>query len=353
MRLQPDVTDAQRVFSSGMSCVVTVGGGAPSVPMFQQSHDQAATWSPFLSVDRLRGLPFDSREPVWPRRQRSRRLRTQSARVCGEGHLRRALAWTWRGRLPHPRRWPDVEPGAGDVRLGCRYAPREPAIHAPMPGTPALDPRNPDRLLLADGHASDDGGQTWAGVGALGTISKLVTTSEGWFAATSAGVVRVDLGHQAISLPDRWQVLASDFDQPSALAVAPDGSLLVGDRGRILRISPEGQVLDQWAAPLPGDQSPRVVDALAQDEAGRIYLAERTWDAYVFTPRCGRLRAAHQSGRPNGARHCPGRRRQRVPDSPTRHPPARRSASGRGCRVCRRRHARDAVGRARHQPRAV
>jgi DNA-binding beta-propeller fold protein YncE len=117
--------------------------------------------------------------------------------------------------------------------------------------------------------------------------TSLVTTPDGWFAVTPGGVVRLQLVHQPVGLADRWQVLASDLDQPGAVAVAPDGSVLVGDRGRVRRFSPDGQLLGQWSIPRPGDLSARVVDGLAQDGQGRIYVAEHGWDAYVFSPGTG------------------------------------------------------------------
>jgi sugar lactone lactonase YvrE len=54
------------------------------------------------------------------------------------------------------------------------------------------------------------------------------------------------------------------------MSVAADGTLLVGDRGRVRRLSPDGQVLQELSA-----RTDTPIDGIAQADQGQIYLAER------------------------------------------------------------------------------
>jgi tripartite motif-containing protein 71 len=149
----------------------------------------------------------------------------------------------------------------------------------PVLGTASVDPRNPSLLVLSDGRLTDDGGTTWTGDSGLDPKSSLVMTAAGWFAATSSGVVRLQPGRESVNLPESWQVLATGLDRPAAVAVAPDGSILVGDRARIRRYSPAGELLGEW----PEGQT-TAVDGLAQDGQGQIYVAERSAHVRVISP---------------------------------------------------------------------
>jgi sugar lactone lactonase YvrE len=82
-----------------------------------------------------------------------------------------------------------------------------------------------------------------------------------------------------VRLGDRWQVLANDLDRPAAVAVAPDGSVLVGDRARVRRLSADGQLLGEWTAGLTAG-----VDGLAQDSQGRIWVGQRAAHVAVIAP---------------------------------------------------------------------
>jgi sugar lactone lactonase YvrE len=153
------------------------------------------------------------------------------------------------------------------------------SLGAPGLGTAVLDPRNPDALFVSDGRLSDDGGKTWTSGPSLDSTSQIVMSPDGWFAATSHGVVRLQFVHQSVNLTSRWQVVVADLDRPGAVSVAPDGSILVGDWGRVRRLAPEGQVLQEWKGSLKTG-----VDGLAQDDQERIWVADRSAQVRVLNP---------------------------------------------------------------------
>ena len=70
--------------------------------------------------------------------------------------------------------------------------------------------------------------KTWA------RISRFVALSGSWYTA-------VPRGHSVLRVPPEVSVIAEGFSRPVALAVAPDGRLLVADydRGVIYQVRPQ------------------------------------------------------------------------------------------------------------------
>jgi sugar lactone lactonase YvrE len=280
MLLQPHPSDARRVFSPGLICITgSQGSGAPVRPRYQESRDQGATWTDFFSVDKLVDPPFPQTAfygrvtqmvgGMPPVANAFLAEITYDERAPGPGMgLYRSLddGQTWSSVLQATQWDQGLHPGA---------------IRQPSPtlGTAALDPRTPDGLLVTDGRLSEDGGKTWTGSPPVDAAVHVAAAPSGLLAATPSGVVRLQLAHQTVTLPDQWQVLGAGFNQPSAISFAPDGTLLVGDRGRVQRLSLDGQVLQQMSGRLDVP-----IDALAQDDQGAIYLAERSPHVDVITP---------------------------------------------------------------------
>jgi hypothetical protein len=281
MLLQPLAGDARRVLSPGLSCFTgSQGAGAPVRPRYQESRDQGATWTDFISVDKLVDLPFPKTAfygrvtqmvgGMPPAANAFLAEITYDERAPGPGMgLYRTLddGQTWSPVLQATQWDQGLHPGS---------------IRQPTPtlGAALLDPRTPDALLVTDGRLSEDGGKTWTGSPPVDAAVHVVAAPGGLLGATPSGVVRLQFVHQPVSLPDQWQVLAAGFDQPTAISLAPDGTLLVGERGRVRRLSLDGQVLQQMSGRLDVP-----IDALAQDQdQGAIYLAERSPHVDVLAP---------------------------------------------------------------------
>jgi hypothetical protein len=62
---------------------------------------------------------------------------------------------------------------------------------------------------------------------------------------------------------------------PRALAIEPDGNLLVGQAGRITRFSPTGSFLAAWGSVGSGDGQFRYLSDLTVDGAGNVYTIDR------------------------------------------------------------------------------
>src|SRR5690606_38462308 len=71
------------------------------------------------------------------------------------------------------------------------------------------------------------------------------------------------------------------FDKPSAVLVAPDGSIFVADghdatgNNRIVKLSPEGRFLAEWGRTGDGEGEFRDPHSLAMDSRGRLFVADR------------------------------------------------------------------------------
>jgi len=104
------------------------------------------------------------------------------------------------------------------------------------------------------------------------------------------------------------------FNRPTDIAVLPDGSFYVSDgyrNTRVVKFSPEGKFLFQWGRPGSGPGEFDIPHAVAVDEAGRVYVADRQNDRIqVFDARGQFLRQikARDIGRPYGLALLPGGR---------------------------------------------
>ena len=71
---------------------------------------------------------------------------------------------------------------------------------------------------------------------------------------------------------------ATHFNQPTDVAVAPDGSFFVSDgyvNSRIVKFSPEGRFLATWGTRGSGPDQFNVPHSVALDKQGRVYVADR------------------------------------------------------------------------------
>lgn len=115
------------------------------------------------------------------------------------------------------------------------------------------------------------------------------------------GRLLLALGEPGIAGADPWH-----FNQPTDVAVLPDGSFYVADgyiNTRVMRFSADGSFLYQWGAQGSGPGQFDTPHGLALDAAGRVYVADRgNARIQVFDPR-GRFIAEWRErtlGRPYG-----------------------------------------------------
>jgi peptidylamidoglycolate lyase len=94
------------------------------------------------------------------------------------------------------------------------------------------------------------------------------------------------------------------FNQPTDVAVAPDGTVFVSDgygNARVVRFSPDGAYLGEWGTPGDGPGQFDVPHGLALDARGRVYVADRGNARLQIFDASGRYLAAWQGrhlGRP-------------------------------------------------------
>jgi DNA-binding beta-propeller fold protein YncE len=104
------------------------------------------------------------------------------------------------------------------------------------------------------------------------------------------------------------------FNQPTDIAVLPDGSFYVSDgylNTRVVKFSPEGKFLFQWGRPGSGPGEFNTPHAIRVDAAGRVYVADRENDRIqVFDERGQFIRQikAREIGRPYSFAFLPGDR---------------------------------------------
>ncbi|MDP2958359.1 MAG: peptidyl-alpha-hydroxyglycine alpha-amidating lyase family protein [Longimicrobiales bacterium] len=97
------------------------------------------------------------------------------------------------------------------------------------------------------------------------------------------------------------------FDQPSAVLVAPDGSIFVADghgaegNNRIVKLGPDGTFLKQWGSSGAENGEFRDPHALAMDSQGRLFVGDRANSRIqIFDQEGNHLATWTQFGRPSG-----------------------------------------------------
>lgn len=97
------------------------------------------------------------------------------------------------------------------------------------------------------------------------------------------------------------------FDQPSAVLVAPDGSIFVADghgaegNNRIVKFAPDGMFLKEWGSTGGENGEFRDPHALAMDSQGRLFVGDRANSrVQIFDQEGNHLATWTQFGRPSG-----------------------------------------------------
>ena len=137
-----------------------------------------------------------------------------------------------------------------------------------------------------------------------------------------AGVIDGEKGNQIFKFNQRGEILielgqpgirgdSPDlFNEPSDLAIGPDGSLYVIDghispdsNHRVLHLTAEGEYIEEWGSQGYGPLEFEGLHAIAVDSQGKIYVGDRTNNRLQVLSPSGELLAiwAHW-GRPSGIR---------------------------------------------------
>lgn len=137
-----------------------------------------------------------------------------------------------------------------------------------------------------------------------------------------AGVVDGEKGNQIFKFSPDGELLLElgqpgirgdgpgEFDEPSDLAIGPDGSLYIVDghinpdsNRRIVHLSAEGEFIEAWGEKGYGPLQFEGPHSLAVDSAGRIYVGDRTNNRLqVLSPEGKLLAIWTHWGRPSGVR---------------------------------------------------
>lgn len=147
------------------------------------------------------------------------------------------------------------------------------------------------RFIMPHGLTVDSQDNIWVTDVALQQIFKFAPD----------GRLLLTLGEQGVAGADQRH-----FNQPTDIAVLPDGSFYVADgyrNTRIVRFSPDGHFLYQWGSRGAGPGQFDTPHGIALDAAGHVYVADRgNARVQVFNPR-GRFVAQWKEptlGRPYG-----------------------------------------------------
>src|SRR4029077_13618395 len=96
------------------------------------------------------------------------------------------------------------------------------------------------------------------------------------------------------------------FDRPSAVAVAPDGTIFVADghgcdpNARIVKLAPDGKVIKTWGKKGSGPGEFNETHGIALDSTGRVFVADRVNSRIqIFDPDGKFLTEWKQFGRPS------------------------------------------------------
>jgi DNA-binding beta-propeller fold protein YncE len=113
------------------------------------------------------------------------------------------------------------------------------------------------------------------------------------------GVLRMTVGRQGEpgDGPDQ-------FDQPTDVAITPDGSFYVADgygNARVVRFAPDGRWIAQWGRRGKGRGEFHLPHAICLDDRGRVYVGDRENErVQVFDPDGGFLAEWTEGGAPYG-----------------------------------------------------
>jgi sugar lactone lactonase YvrE len=100
------------------------------------------------------------------------------------------------------------------------------------------------------------------------------------------------------------------FNEPSDIAIAPNGDLYVADghiaaesNRRILHLTKDGKFIEQWGVPGTGPGQFDDPHSLALDSAGRVFVGDRSNNrVQIFSPHGTFITEWRQFGRPSGVR---------------------------------------------------
>jgi peptidylamidoglycolate lyase len=137
-------------------------------------------------------------------------------------------------------------------------------------------------VLSTDGAFLRSWGTAGSAPGQLNTPHSIALDAQGRVYVADRGNARIQRFTQAGELIDVWQ--SAELGRPWALTVAPDGSLFVvdggdqnpvpPDRGRILQLNGDGQVLQSWSS--FGNQDGQIYwgHAVAAAGDGAVYVGD-------------------------------------------------------------------------------
>jgi hypothetical protein len=125
------------------------------------------------------------------------------------------------------------------------------------------------------------------------------------FKFNQRGEILIELGRPGIR-----GVAPGLFNEPSDLAIAPNGDLYIADghinpesNRRILHLSPEGDFIEAWGSKGQGPLQFECPHSLAIDSQGRIFVGDRTNNRLQILSPEGKLLAIWEHfGRPSGVR---------------------------------------------------
>ena len=138
-------------------------------------------------------------------------------------------------------------------------------------------------------------------------------------ASAGSGPLPPGIGHVIYKFSPRGEILMTlgrkgiagrgpdTFRQPSAILVAPDGSLFVADghgaagNNRIVKLGPDGRFIKEWGSTGAEAGEFRDPHALAMDSQGRLFVADRANSRIqIFDQEGKHVATWTQFGRPSG-----------------------------------------------------
>ena len=150
-----------------------------------------------------------------------------------------------------------------------------------------------NQFAMPHGLTVDDKDNVWVTDVALQQVYKF----------SHNGQLLMTLGERGVAGTD-----AAHFNRVTDVAVAPDGSFFVSDgyrNSRVMKFSPTGTFLMQWGTKGSGPGQFEVPHAIAVDQKGKVYVADRQNDRVQIFDGNGRYLGEWKStdiGRPYGLR---------------------------------------------------